>query len=46
MTRGKVERSSETSITDEAFKAVVMTIAMAQNEDPFLSLSGDLVTFK
>lgn len=34
MTRGAAERSGETSITGEAFTAVVMTIAMGESQDP------------
>lgn len=45
MTRGDVEGGAETSITDEASTAVVMTIAMAESKDPLLPLSGDLLTF-
>lgn len=34
MTRGEAEGSPETSITDEAFTAVVMTIVMGERSSP------------
>lgn len=41
MTRSKVEGGAETSITDEAFTAVVMTIAIGESILSF-PLSGDM----